>query len=238
MPRSAFAQYEPQMYRFNYAGTLVVDSLAGGIPSNPKIVEGWIKTKLASTDDLLRDQVSETLIERNESEDPDAVDKAVAEVAARNVNGFYRDENGLYIKGAHLKAALKEAACIARSAGKIRDRGWGKSNAGIKSWMAEHVFVLEHRLHLGVTEPTGIATRFIAKNGPKGPTSAIQNEEYVENATINFTIGTDHEFSDEEWAAIWLTGEMNGLGSARSQGYGRYVVTDWNPIDAAQRAAA
>lgn len=31
----------------------------------------------------------------------------------------------------------------------------------------------------------------------------------------------------EQWAMIWLTGEQQGIGATRSQGYGRYTVTRW-----------
>jgi hypothetical protein len=45
--------------------------------------------------------------------------------------------------------------------------------------------------------------------------------------SLDFTIATDWDFSQEEWATIWLTGEKQGIGATRSQGYGEYVVTKW-----------
>ena len=127
-----------------------------------------------------------------------------------------------------MKAALKEATNVAANEGKLTTKGWGNpDNAnykkGIKGWFPEHVFVIEDRLHLGVTEPSGIMQRFV--HAPHG--TGIQYEEYVENAKVNFTIETDHDFKDEEWAAIWLTGERQGIGASRSQGFGTYTVTKW-----------
>ena len=42
---------------------------------------------------------------------------------------------------------------------------------------------------------------------------------------------TDWKFTDEQWAMIWLTGEEQGVGGSRSQGFGRYQVTRWDRIE-------
>lgn len=60
--------------------------------------------------------------------------------------------------------------------------------------------------------------------------SGIQMEEYVTDAKLAFTVTTDHDFSTEEWALLWLTGEQQGIGATRSQGYGRYEVTRWERL--------
>ena len=123
-----------------------------------------------------------------------------------------------------MKAALKEAASCAVAAGKLTARGWGKTNKGLLSYLSEHVFVVEDRLYLGVTEPTGINQRFVHTFRGSG----IQYEEYVEDAQLDFTVIADHDFSEKEWAAIWTSGEQQGIGASRSQGYGRYEVTRWD----------
>lgn len=48
--------------------------------------------------------------------------------------------------------------------------------------------------------------------------------------TIAATVRTDYEFSEKEWAMIWLTGQEQGIGANRSQGVGRYTVTKWDLI--------
>ncbi len=58
--------------------------------------------------------------------------------------------------------------------------------------------------------------------------TGIQYEEYVEDAKINFTIASDYDFSEEEWAMLWLTGQEQGIGASRSQGFGRYKVIGWD----------
>lgn len=224
---SVFAKYQQQMYPHRFAGQLHVGVIAGGIPTDPKVAEGWLRTKLGiDKDELIRQQVAETMVERGVTADE------ATEIVNTNkhLNGFKRDESGLYYEGRQLKAALKEAASVAVAAGKLPARGWGKTNKGLLSYLAEHIFVVEDRLPLGVAEPTGIAQRFVHTFRGSG----IQYEEYVEDAKIEFTVMTDHDFTEKEWAAIWTTGEQQGIGASRSQGYGRYEVTRWDAVAGAR----
>lgn len=218
---SVFAKHQQEFFKYRFSGQLVVGTIAGGTPTDPKVAEGWLRTKLGiDSDELIREMVADVMVSREV-----AADQAVEIVnATKHLNGFKRDENGLFIEGRQLKAALKEAASIAMAAGNLNARGWGKTNKGILSYLAEHVFVVEEKLHLGVTEPSGIAQRFVHTFRGSG----IQYEEYVTDAKIDFTVITDHDFAAKEWAAIWTAGEQNGLGASRSQGYGRYQVTRWD----------
>lgn len=238
MSKSVFTKYESQLYPHRFAGELLVYTLAGGTPSDPRVAEAWLRTKLAAKDDLLREMVAEVMAERGVD-----ADKATELVSAtQHLNGFRRDDrngNGLYIEGRQLKACLKEAANVAANAGNLSAKNWGTpDNAnykkGIKAWFPEHVFVIEDRLHLGVKQPTGIMQRFVHARGLSG----IQYEEYVENARIAFTVETDHEFSEKEWATIWLTAERQGLGASRSQGYGRFSVVKWEKISGRRKRTA
>jgi hypothetical protein len=217
---SVFAKHQAEMFPYRFTGSLLVGCIAGGTPTDPNVAEGWIKTKLGAKDDLLREMVAETMVERGVTADEAA--KIVD--TNKHLNGFKRDEQGLYIEGRQLKAALKEAASCAVAAGKLTARGWGKTNKGLLSYLAEHVFVVEDRLHLGVTEATGINQRFVHTFRGSG----IQYEEYVTDAKVDFTIIADHDFSERDWAAIWTSGEQQGIGASRSQGYGRYEVTRWD----------
>jgi len=219
---SVFAKFQNELFPYRFAGQLVVGTIAGGTPTDPNVAEGWIRTKLGATDDLLRQMVAETMVERGIT-----ADEAAVEVSKnKHLNGFKRDAEGLFIEGRQLKAALKEAASCAVAAGKLNARGWGKTNKGLLSYLSEHVFVVEDKLHLGVTEPTGINQRFVHTFRGSG----IQYEEYVTDAKISFTVIADHEFSEKEWAAIWTSGEQQGIGASRSQGYGRYEVTQWDRL--------
>lgn len=73
-----------------------------------------------------------------------------------------------------------------------------------------------------------IIQRFIHKwNG-----SAIQYEEIVYDADASFTIESSHPYTDDEWAAIWVSAQNNGIGASRSQDCGRFEVTRWDLQDA------
>jgi hypothetical protein len=222
---SVFAKFVPVAFPYRYEGELFVTTLAGGTPTSKHKAEGWLKSKFGDRDDILRAAAAEVMAERGVT-----LDEATRIVVENeHLNGFKRDpERGgeLYYEGRQLKSALKEAASVAAAAGKIDLKGWGKTRKNILGWLAEHVFIVEDRLYLGVTEPSGIAQRFVHTFRGHG----IQYEEYVEGATIRFTVTSDHLFTDEQWAMLWLTGEQQGIGASRSQGYGRYVVTRWERI--------
>ena len=156
----------------------------------------------------------------------------------KHLNGFKRDPKTgeLYIEGRQVKAMLKESANIRwpypnvvwgpngpRKAASVKGEGRGKVSS---AFFAEHVFVQEDQIGLGVTEPTGVVQRFVQTW--RG--SAIQYEEYIDGPVVSFTVATDYDFTDEQWALLWLTAEQNGLGATRSQGYGRFEVVEWTPI--------
>lgn len=227
--KSVFAHYDKQFYPYRFAGTLHLVDIAGGIPSDPKKAQGWIETNLGvDTDDRLRKMVAETMTERGVE-----LDEAVADVLDKaTLVGFKRDDDGLYYEGRQLKAALKESVSVAANEGKITTKGWGNpDNAnykkGIKGWFPEHVFVEERRLHLGVSEPSYVDQQFIHNRFG----SSIQYQEIVEDCTFDFTVETDHEFTEDQWAAIWTTLERNGVGASRSRGFGRCALVRWDPID-------
>lgn len=219
---SVFASFGKKAWPYRFEGSLRVFTIAGGIPTDERVAENWLKTKLADKDDLIREAVANTMAERGIT-----ADEAAKEVdSLKHLNGFKRDESGLYIEGRQLKAALKEAVSVAVASGKLKLKGWGETRKFITSYFPEHVFVLDDRLHLGTSEPTGISQRFVHTFRGTG----IQYEEFVEDAKISFTLASDHPFTDEEWAMIWLTGEQQGIGASRSQGFGRYEVTRWERV--------
>lgn len=226
---SVFEQYRPSAYPYNFEIELSVKVIAGGTPSDPKVAEGWLKTKLGvDKDDVIRGMVAEVMLERNVS-----MEEATQIVNMnKHLNGFKSlvDNDGkrgaLYIEGRQAKAAIKEAANVRWP----KDR-WGPTRKGTLSFFAEHVFVPEDRIFLNEEEtgkPSGINQRFVHTFRGSG----IQYEEYVEGAKLRFHVITDYPFDDEQWGHLWLTGEQQGIGASRSQGYGKYEVTSWQRVDA------
>jgi hypothetical protein len=230
---SVFAKYAAKAYPHTYSAELHVPQILGGTPTDPRVAEGWIRSKMGfDSDRLIQDAVAEVMVERGVT----AGEAAEIVNANRNLNGFKRDESGLYIEGRQIKAAIKEASNVrwpngrwsADKNGKVRllikDGTERTSGKATRSFIAEHVSVQDDRVHLGVMEATGINQRFV--HTWKG--SGIQYEEYVTDAKVSFTVATDVEFTEEQWALLWLTGQEQGIGASRSQGYGRYSVTRWD----------
>lgn len=233
--KNVFADYVQQVYPFTFRGRLQIETVMGGTPSDPNVAAGWLKTKLGITkEDALAEAVAEVMAERGitENEAMEVINKR------KHLNGFKRDEDGLYIEGRHLKAALKEAASVARAAENLASR-FGATNKGTLSFVAEHIIVVEDKLYLGhynaeskKVESVDECDRVI-QSFPRNPMTrqtGIQYTEAVDNAVVEFTIQTDWPFTAEEWAVIWVTGGNQGIGASRSQGYGRYKVTQWDMI--------
>lgn len=226
-PTSIFGRQEAKLYCHRFSGTLFVPILVGGTPSNDRVAEGWLKTKIADNDDLIREEVAKTMAERGVT-----AEEAIEHVdIMKHLNGFKRDDEGLYIEGRQLKSAIKEAANILWA----KDR-WGPTNKGTRSFFAEHVFVLEDRLHIrhaangeAVIKADDIQQRFVSTFRGTG----IQYEEVCRDAAVDFTIVTDHEFKAAQWAELWTCGQKQGIGASRSQGYGQYVVSAWDYTQAA-----
>jgi hypothetical protein len=236
LPASIFARYDEDPaycqggYPYKFRGELFFPIISGGTPSNPDVAEAWIRSKGYKDikDELIAGEVACVMEERGL---PEAA--AIDEVAKRRMlNGFRRDETGLYIEGRCLKACLKEAFSVAADVGKLPIRGFGENKRkGVKSFVAEHVFVVEQRLHLLVDgkpaqEPTHVQQSFVHTFRGNG----ISYQEMMVDATVQFTVESDFDFSEPQWAAVWLTAQNQGLGAGRSQEYGRFVATSWKAV--------
>lgn len=233
MSGTVFDSYRDAAWPYKYHGRLHIHSIAGGIPSDEKTAESWIRAHLGdSREEQIQQLVAETMAERGVT-----AEAAIPEVAKLvGLNGFKRDdEKGLFIEGRQLKSALKEAVSVAVAAGKIavapanstrKTKAYGTTAKGLISFFPEHVFVSvpDDRLYLGVHAPTGVVQRFV--HTWRG--DAISYEEFCEDVYVDFTVVADWKFTEAEWAAIWLTGELQGIGASRSQGFGTYSIVKWD----------
>lgn len=211
--------------------------IMGGVPRDPKIIEGWLRSKAGISDEHeIRQAMLRTLTELGvnltgaETFD-ELVTASEALAAQRQTNGFKRDDQGLYIEARQVKAMLKESVNILFAG----DR-WGRTKKGPRSYTAERLFVAPDRIHLGRMEPDGVDMVIGHVTGPQGPRSTLAYHEYVEQASITFSIdstdaapgskGAPTDCIDpEHWPLIWMHAEANGLGALRSQGHGQFAVT-------------
>lgn len=135
----------------------------------------------------------------------------------------------LYIEGRQVKAMIKEAAMIAVAAKRVEPKGWGETRKGMLGFLVEHLFVEEEKLLLGVTDPSEVVQSFV--HTWRG--SGIKLEERVRDAVVTFTLASDFDFeakSRDFYGHVLVTGEENGLGASRSQGFGRFRVTQFKPL--------
>src|SRR4029077_6754181 len=66
---SVFAPYQSKAWPHRFAGAIKVGTIAGGIPTDEHVAESWLRTKLADKDDLIREAVATTMLERGISAD-------------------------------------------------------------------------------------------------------------------------------------------------------------------------
>lgn len=232
-----------------YSATLRFrDRLMGGTPKNPRIIEGWLRSKAGiDQEEEIRRATLRTLLELGADVTPDMsfeeLERASEALAAsRQTNGFKVGEQGLYLESRTVKAMLKESVNILYPYGsgkwgsrKTTDRKTGEEKdtggKGAKSFIAERVFVSPDKLYLGRAEPDGVEMFIGHVTGPKGPQSTLTYHEYVEGAAIDLSVMVlRDEVRAEYWPEIWVHAQENGLGALRSQGFGRFDIERWERV--------
>lgn len=228
MSANVFADYQVKAWPYWYSARLRFRDLAiGGTPTDPKVAIGWLKSKFNTNDEAIMKKVAEVMAER--VVDADAALAIVGDL--KLLKGFKRDSVGLYYDGRIIKAGIKEGVAVAHSAGKIPKKSCGEFNASPRSFVAEHIQVMDNKVHLlidgkPIQEHHGIQQRFVTTW--RG--TSITYEEYVEEAEMAFTVKSDWAFDDHFWAMTWLSAGEQGLGATRSQGFGRYDLTAWDKV--------
>lgn len=200
--------------------------LIGGAPKDPKLVQGWMRKNLGITDEVeLLERTKTHLVEMGvptpENATFDDIVSASDHLADElKTQGFKRDIDGRpYIESRQIKAGIKESVNILFASQK-----WGATRKGPKNFVAERVFVTPDVIPVG-DDIDGVDLFIGHIKGPRGPQATIGYAEYVEQATISFTIKVLVEsLTPTQWANIWSHMEYNGLGAMRSQGYGQFSV--------------
>jgi hypothetical protein len=214
-----------------YAAQLTFrDKLLGGVPKDPKLIEGWLRAKAGIEDGqelrraMLRTVAELGLDTSGVISSDDLVQASDALAARRLTTGFKRDDRGLYIEARQIKALLKESTNILFGAER-----WGPTRKGPKSFLAERVFVQPDRVFLGAQAPDGLELVVGHLSGPTGPVSTLGYHEYVLRPTISFSVWVVRDLiTTPQWADVWVLAQEIGLGALRSQGHGRFQLTLWD----------
>lgn len=218
------------------------DKIMGGVPKDPKVIQGWLRSKAGIGEERELAQVAartmsengadlgvsaSALMEMDANELYELMDRASEEMAAsKQTNGFKCGEDGLYIEDRQVKAMLKESTNILFAG----DR-WGKTKKGPRAFVAERVFVKPQRIYLGVEEPTGIELVVGHVSDKMGKRSTLTYHEYIESPVIEFELEVVRdELTLDQWADLWTHAQENGLGALRSQSHGRFDITKWKRL--------
>jgi len=218
----------------------------GGVPRNPKMIEGWLRSK-AGVDDVfeLRQMMLRTLIDSGVEVDAsmtyEQIVEATEKIAGSNqTSGFKRGQHGLFLESRQVKSMLRESVNILYPGetwgATTRKNAEGKDvtgyrGKGAKNYFVERVFVSPDCLWLGRTEPDGVEMIVGHVMGPQGPRSTLSYHEYVERPSIVFDVLVMKDLIEQSrWMEVWQSCQENGLGALRSQGYGRFDIQAWDRV--------
>ncbi len=222
-----FDSYKTKAWPYKFHVELLVGELHGGTPRSADVVRNWLIAKAGITDEAqIEAEVARIFKADPTRSDAEVAAEAIQPMSDRYVNGFKRDAESLYMEGRHLKACLKESASSARATNKLPAK-FGATNKGTLSFVAEHIVVPTDKLHMGRSYHDDHHTRFVATWRGTG----ITVEEVCYEVKLSAPVWSDYNFTEEQWAMIWLTAEQIGIGASRSQGFGTFTVTTWERVD-------
>ena len=198
---SVFKKAHDKVFTYRRVQIQFENKLMGGTPKDPNIIAGFIRTKGTMRDvgyQVTPDMsLEELMVAQNErpnlsleqlamEEKIKENDERIVEISERvadlkNTVGFKFDENGLYIEGRAIKAAIKESANIMFGGERA-----GPTRKGFKNYVAERIVVVEDKVYLNRTEPDGVETFTGHVTGPQGPRSTLTRYEYVEKPILTF----------------------------------------------------
>jgi len=236
---SVFEDQKAEVFTTYHVRLRFRDRLMGGIPKDPKIIEGWLRSKAGiEAEDEVKAATIRTVRELDELATADLTDEQVLEAAfdklaeEKKTTGFKKDAVGLYLESRTVKAMLREVTNILYAGER-----WGKTKKGPKSYLAERVFVEPAKLYFRndegkvKQEPDGVETFVGHVNGPKGPQSTLGRHEYMEQQVIEFDLLVCEDAIDyEAWPRLWVLAQENGLGALRSQGFGIFDIEVWDRV--------
>ena len=208
----------------------LTNRLVGGIPSNPNLIEPWIRATMKEASDEDRKKIVDGTLK----ELPTLVD----EKSQTMWTTFKKDSKGIYIEGRQVKSMFKENANILRELLVKLDKkakGEGKSKyTNYKSKLAERLFVTDEKIYFqrdGKTleAPDGAEEKAIHVMTAQGERDALKRFDFVSApAQISFKMKVlnDGTVTEDDIKILLEHASLNGLGADRSQGNGLFKVVE------------
>ena len=218
-----------------YTMTLIFkDKLCGGVPKSEKAIEGWIRTNVedkSKLDQMISDTKEAMKVDELSKEDVDDLAKSAW-------NGFKQDEHGIYVEGRQIKSMFKESANVIKNVLNV---------SAFKARVAERVFVVEDKVYINneddvrFKEPSGFYEGMVHAMTAMGKISALKRVDYVESASITFTLRVlDEKLVTKDKKRLDIPtyimhlithAQENGLGAERSQGNGKFTCDFFGEIE-------
>ncbi len=210
------------------------DKLCGGVPKSEKAIEGWIRTNVedkSKLDQMISDTKEAMKVDELSKEDVDDLAKSAW-------NGFKQDEHGIYVEGRQIKSMFKESANVIKNVLNV---------SAFKARVAERVFVVEDKVYINneddvrFKEPSGFYEGMVHAMTAMGKISALKRVDYVESASITFTLRVlDEKLVTKDKKRLDIPtyimhlithAQENGLGAERSQGNGKFTCDFFGEIE-------
>ena len=207
--------------------------LCGGVPRQDDIVRKWVEVRAASEADLRRrKEAGETLRTL-----PEIVDETILTIEPPPMDveeeikkawvGFQSDSSGLFVRGANLRAHLKDCAQVL--APYYKRKGIGN----FKSKLANATYVKEDRLTIMrpdgkfVDAPDGNRDVTMNVMTMQGPRTCLKRVDYVDPARLIATVQllVVGEINRDHLVTLLEYGKVHGFGQDRSLQFGRYNYT-------------
>lgn len=205
--------------------------LCGGSPRYDKVVEDWVHRRAASEAALAGlenpKSLEEVVKERKATLDPVSEEDEMSKVWV----GFQRDAKGLFIRGANLRAHLKDCASVL---GEKAQKTVGDDKLEIQAFRSKfvnRVYVKENRLHIlnskgqVYKEPTSHRDATMTVMTRMGPRTCLKRVDFCEPARICATILLlrGGPITRKHLKMCLEYGKVHGFGQDRSLQYGQYV---------------
>jgi hypothetical protein len=205
--------------------------VCGGVPADPDMVEAWLKArapKVRPPQSKSIDQIAEEVFATLPTE-PD-------EEEQQTLNCFQRVDGVLQFGYRTIRGHIKELAgtLSALYVGKIeKEKSFAVKVKNGVYYPPESIWIPLRRTATGapVTEPDGTYQKAVHIMTHQGPRSALKTIEYVEGASMEFTLlvlnNTQGKLvvSEMDLKTLFEYGGVHGFGPERGDGQGKYVAT-------------
>lgn len=197
--------------------------LCGGVPRDDAVVERWLTSRMPPVAPAEAKAISEVAEERKSTTDPiPTLDEEMARVWV----GFSRDERGLFIRGANVRAHLKSGATVVGQ--------YVRETQGLFGWRArfvDRVYVFEERVYVRevggdiFSKPSGYRDAAMHVKTAQGPRTCLKRVDFVEAAVIECTIQLleSNGINRDSVVACLEYGRVQGFGQDRTLQFGRYT---------------